>query len=187
MLKKAGIAAVISGRDEDITTATKLIFPGMGAFDHCMGKLNESGLRNIIEERVCEQFVPILGICVGLQMFMNSSEEGNSAGLGWVKGKTVSFNKERMAEMQKIPNMGWLETTAKKDSKLLTGLEEARFYFAHSYHVKCGDAKDELISAHYGYDFTAGIEKDNIVGVQFHPEKSHRFGLQLLKNFAANY
>ncbi len=187
MLKKAGVAAEISGKSEDISNATRLMLPGMGHFDNCMEKLNQSGLRTIIEKKVLEEKVPILGICVGLQMFMQSSEEGVLPGLGWINGKTVRFKTERMEEMQKIPNMGWHEINPRKTSKLLEGLEDSRFYFAHSYHVSPDNSSEELISAHYGYDFTAGIEKDNIIGVQFHPEKSHRFGMKLLSNFALNY
>ncbi len=187
MLKKAGINAVISGNKSEIATATKLVLPGMGAFDNCMTRFNESGLREIIEAKVLHDKVPFLGICVGFQMLMESSEEGLLPGLGWIKGKTVAFDKKQMQEVQKIPNMGWLELTTNKNSPLLNELTEPRFYFAHSYHVMLTDKNDELISARYGYDFTAGIEKENIIGVQFHPEKSHRFGMQLFKNFAENY
>ena len=118
---------------------------------------------------------------------MEKSEEGKLPGLGWIKGSTIRFKSEKMQERQKIPNMGWHEITIKKDSKLLQNLEDSRFYFAHSYHVKPEEANDELITANYGYEFTVGIEKDNLVGVLFHPEKSHRFGMQLLKNFGEYY
>jgi glutamine amidotransferase len=117
---------------------------------------------------------------------MQDSEEGNEPGLNWIKGNTIRFQQDRMQASQKIPNMGWLEIMPKKKSRLLEGLDDARFYFAHSFHVRVTDTADELIAAHYGYDFTAAVEKDNIMGVQFHPEKSHRFGMQLLKNFALN-
>jgi glutamine amidotransferase len=187
MLKKAGVESLISGREEDIARATRLLLPGMGHFDNCMEKLNQSGLRSMVEQKVLEEKIPALGICVGLQMFMQSSEEGVLPGLGWIKGRTIRFKTERMREVQKIPNMGWLEIQAKKESRLLNGLQVARFYFAHSYHVEVDEPGDEMIAAHYGYDFTAGIEKGNIVGVQFHPEKSHRFGLRLLENFAKFY
>ncbi len=187
MLKKAGVVAVISSIPEDIANADKLILPGMGHFDNCMEKLNQSGLRAIIETKAMEEKIPVLGICVGLQMFMQSSEEGVLPGLGWINGKTIRFKTERMEEVQKIPNMGWLEIIAKKTSGLLEGLEDSRFYFAHSYHVSLDNPSEELISAHYGYNFTAAIEMNNIIGVQFHPEKSHRFGLKLLSNFALNY
>ena len=187
MLKKAGNAAVISNKKDDIANASKILLPGMGAFDHCMEQFNQSGLRPVIEKKVWDDKTPLLGICVGLQMLMKNSEEGKLEGLGWLKGSTIRFKPELMLDNQKVPNMGWLEIHPKKKSHLLQHLEDARFYFAHSYHVKTNEQKDELIAAHYGYDFTVGIEKDNILGVQFHPEKSHRFGMQLLKNFSENY
>lgn len=187
MLKKAGVAATISSDSLELTNATKLVLPGMGAFDNCMEKLHQSGLRPAIENKALNEKIPVLGICVGLQMFMGSSEEGILPGLGWIKGETVRFDQQKMQEQQKIPNMGWLEIKPGKHSKLLEDLNDARFYFAHSYHVREAEPSDALIRAHYGYDFTAAIEKDNILGVQFHPEKSHRFGMQLLKNFAVNY
>ncbi|HEY4062593.1 MAG TPA: imidazole glycerol phosphate synthase subunit HisH [Puia sp.] len=187
MLKKGGVPAVISGRAEDIEKAAKILLPGMGAFDNCMEKLDASGLRPIIEKKAMEEKVPVLGICVGLQMFMEGSEEGKLKGLGWIKGQTMRLRPERMQTEEKIPNMGWLEVTGKKGSRILEGLEEPRFYFAHSYHVQPEEPSDELVSAFYGYEFTVGIERDNLTGVQFHPEKSHRFGMQLLKNFGEKY
>ncbi len=187
MFKKAGAAAIISGQEEDILKAEKILLPGMGHFDNCMEKLNTSGLRPAIEQKALVEKIPVLGICVGLQMYMASSEEGVQPGLGWIAGKTVRFAPARMTSVQKIPNMGWLEIKTEKPSRLTGGMEEARFYFAHSFHVVPQAADDTLITAEYGYVFTAGIEKDNLLGVQFHPEKSHRFGMQLLKNFAFNY
>jgi glutamine amidotransferase len=187
MLKKAGATAIISGKETDIVAADKLLLPGMGAFDNCMLKLDQSGLRRTLEKKVLEEKVPLLGICVGLQMFMHSSQEGVLPGLGWINGKTVRFNEQKMRQTQKIPNMGWLEVKEEKSSRLLDGLIEPRFYFAHSYHVEVEETNDALLTACYGYDFTVGIEKGNIIGVQFHPEKSHRFGMQFLKNFAFNF
>jgi len=187
MLKKSGVESLISGNHDDVGRASKILLPGMGAFDNCMKRFDESGLRDIIEHKVFGEKTPVLGICVGLQMFMSGSEEGVLPGLGWIKGATIRFRQDHMDGVTKIPNMGWLEINPKKSSRLLGQLEEARFYFAHSYHIKPEEATDELASARYGYEFTVGIEKDNIMGVQFHPEKSHRFGMQLLKNFANNY
>jgi len=187
MLKKAGAEAVISNNKEEILRASKIILPGMGHFDNCMNKLNSSGLRGAIEQKALVEKIPVLGICVGLQMYMEGSEEGKQPGLGWVAGKTIRFKPEQMAGNRKIPNMGWLDIKIEKSSRLTEGLADARFYFAHSYHVVVENDSDKLITASYGYPFTAGIEKDNLSGVQFHPEKSHRFGLQLLKNFAFNY
>lgn len=187
MLKKAGTDALISGKPEDIAAATKLLLPGMGHFDNCMEKFSSSGLRPLIEKKVFEEKVPVLGICVGLQMFMRSSEEGKLAGLGWISGDTVRFKAEKMHSSLKVPNMGWLEINITKQSKLTQDLEQPRFYFAHSYHVQLDEIGPQLITAQYGYEYTVGIEWNNIIGVQFHPEKSHRFGMQLLKNFAINY
>jgi imidazole glycerol-phosphate synthase subunit HisH len=187
MLKKAGVPSLISGRKADIAAGSKIMLPGMGAFNSCMEKFGQSGLRSIIEKKIFEDKIPVMGICVGLQMFMRSSEEGNLPGLGWIKGDTIRFREERMMERQKIPNMGWLDVQFKKPSPLLDGLAEARFYFAHSYHIELDEPEDELISATYGYNYCAAIEHENILGVQFHPEKSHRFGMQLLKNFATFY
>jgi glutamine amidotransferase len=187
MLKKAGTEALISGQPEDISSATKLLLPGMGHFDNCMEKFSSSGLQPLIEQKVFNEKIPVLGICVGLQMFMRSSEEGRLPGLGWIKGDTIRFRIERMQQPHKIPNMGWLEIQTTKNSKLTKDLTDARFYFAHSFHVQLDDTEPELIRASYGYPYTVGIEKNNIIGVQFHPEKSHRFGMQLLKNFAENY
>src|ERR1700730_8539873 len=184
MLRKAGFNSIISGRAEDVANASKILLPGMGAFDNCMEKLDQSGLRPLIERRVLKEKVAVLGICVGLQMFMQSSEEGLLQGLGWIKGNTIRFKLDKMQGERKIPNMGWLDVQFKRASPLLKDLDGSRFYFAHSYHVELNESKDELISANYGYDYTVAIEHENIMGVQFHPEKSHRFGMQLLKNFA---
>jgi imidazole glycerol-phosphate synthase subunit HisH len=187
MLKKGGTAAVISNREADIAAASKLLLPGMGHFDNCMQRLNASGLRNSIEKKVLDEKIPLLGICVGLQMFMESSEEGNEPGLGWVAGKTVRFKPAHMNASLKIPHMGWQDVHCNKSIPLWNGLEGSRFYFAHSFYVSPATEADILLTADYGYNFTAGVQKNNILGVQFHPEKSHRFGMQLLQNFANNY
>lgn len=186
MLKRAGVQAAIGNTVEEVGNATKLILPGMGHFDHCMQQFNRSGLRSLIEKKVLEEKIPVLGICVGLQMFMRSSEEGKEPGLNWVDGNTIRFQQTRMEEGLKVPNMGWLETHGVKHSSLLNNLQEARFYFAHSYHVDMNDQQDILMTASYGYSFPVAVEKGNITGVQFHPEKSHRFGMTLLKNFTEN-
>ena len=185
MIKKGGNQSIISGDIDTVANASKILLPGMGHFDNCMIKLKASGLLPVIENKVFAEKIPLLGICVGLQMFMHSSEEGSEPGLGWIQGKTVRFYTTRMDTNKfRIPNMGWLEVQTVKFSELFDGLEQSRFYFAHTYHVKVENEIDVLVKADYGYHFTAGIEHGNIYGVQFHPEKSHRFGMQMLKNFA---
>jgi len=184
MLKKIGVEAVISDNKDEIARATKVILPGVGAFDHCMAMFNNSGLREVVSKKALEEKVPTLGICVGLQILTEKSEEGSTPGLGWIKGQTIRFRQEQLDKL-KVPHMGWTNVHSRKPSCLTENFpEDSRFYFVHSYHVSLQDASDELLSAHYGYDFTAGIERENIRGVQFHPEKSHRFGMQLLENFS---
>lgn len=184
MLKKSGVEALITDRPEDIEAATRLMLPGMGHFDNCMQRFNDSGLRPLVEKKALIEKIPVLGICVGLQMLMRSSEEGKEKGLDWIPGETIRFRQDKMPAGQKIPNMGWLEVTIKKDSSLMEGLETPRFYFAHSFHVLPDHKSDEFLEADYGYPFAAGLIRENITGVQFHPEKSHRFGMLLLANFA---
>jgi glutamine amidotransferase len=184
MLKKSGVDALITDKPADIQLATRIMLPGMGHFDNCMQRFNASGIRPLVERKAMVEKIPVLGICVGLQMFMRSSEEGKEAGLNWIPGDTIRFKQDKMVAGQKIPNMGWLDVSGKKVSRLLEGLENPRFYFAHSFHVKADNAADELLEAEYGYTFSAALQHENITGVQFHPEKSHRFGMQLLANFA---
>ena len=187
MFERAGVEARISGDPAEVVKATQLLLPGMGNFDNCMEQFHSSGLRPIVEQKAWDEKIPVLGICVGLQMMMEKSEEGNEKGLGWIKGPTIGFDKTRLPLSCKVPNMGWLNVKAMKTSKLWADLGDSRFYFAHSYFVEPTDREDILLTAEYGYTIPVGIERDNLLGVQFHPEKSHRFGMQLLKNFATNY
>ena len=184
MLKKAGQGALISSREEDILSAEKLILPGVGAFDTCVEKLQGSGLLDAISKKALEEKVPVLGVCVGLQLLTQGSEEGKLPGLGWIRGTVVRFKQELLPPDLKIPHMGWTDVEICKPSKLLDGMyEDPRFYFVHSYHLQIEDREDALVEATYGYKFTAGVERGNIMGVQFHPEKSHKFGLRLFENF----
>lgn len=187
MLKKAGAKSLISSNTNDVANATKIIMPGMGHFDSCIIKLNQSGLMEVLHQKINTEKIPMLGICVGLQMLMENSEEGVEQGLGWVKGKTVKFKKELMPANYTIPNMGWLDVKAMKEAPLFENLEYSRFYFAHSFYVLPENDDVSLLKAFYGYEYTVAVQQENIMGVQFHPEKSHRFGLQLLKNFAFNF
>lgn len=184
MLKKAGFESVLAADLPAVEVATKIILPGIGAFDHCMQRFNDSGLRSLVTKKVREEKIPLLGICVGLQMLMEGSEEGVESGLGWIGGKTMKFNKEKLGDL-KIPHMGWTDVQIAKTSPLLKDLDEQpRFYFVHSYHVQPYHPEDELLKANYGYDFTAAVCRDNIFGVQFHPEKSHKYGMKILENFS---
>jgi len=184
MLKKAGFESVLASDSVTIESASKIILPGIGAFDHCMKQFNISGLREVFTRKVMEDKTPLLGICVGLQMLMENSEEGIEPGLGWIAGKTVKFKKDKIGDL-KIPHMGWTNVRIEKESALTENLEsQPRFYFVHSYHVVPDNKSDELLSANYGYDFTAAINRENIYGAQFHPEKSHKYGMKILENFA---
>jgi glutamine amidotransferase len=188
MLKKAGYDAVISSEEKIILDSDKLILPGVGAFDTCVEKLQQSGLINAINKKVLEEKVPVLGVCVGLQLLTAGSEEGQLPGLGWIKGKVVKFKQAQLAPGTKVPHMGWTNVTLHKPSRLFEDMyEEPRFYFVHSYHADLDNSNDALLLANYGYSFVAAIEHENIIGVQFHPEKSHKFGLKLLSNFVRNY
>lgn len=188
ILTKIGVTSSIATKEADIARATKLILPGVGAFDTCVEKLQQSGFIPALYRKVKEEKVPILGICVGMQLLLESSEEGILAGLGWVKGKNIQFNPTLFKMQLKIPHMGWTDVTTNRVSPLLENMyEDPRFYFVHSYHAQLENKNDSLLTANYGYDFVAAVEHDNILGVQFHPEKSHKFGMKLLENFVKNY
>lgn len=187
MIRKIGFDAKISSKVEDILDANKLILPGVGSFNFGMEQLNKSGLIDALNVKVLEEKTPIMGICLGVQLFTNQSEEGDLKGLSWFDAETVKFNFNDSNKL-KIPHMGWNEIIKKKDSKLLQDINlDSRFYFVHSYHLKCKDQNDSLLETNYGYNFVSAIEKKNIVGVQFHPEKSHKFGMKILNNFIQNY
>jgi imidazole glycerol-phosphate synthase subunit HisH len=187
ILKKVGAQAKASSKPEDILAAERLVLPGIGAFDNGMRKLEESGLIPALKTRVLEDRTPILGICLGMQLFTKRSDEGSSVGLGWVDAETVKFKAPAGDESFKIPHMGWNEVAIRSASAaapLFEGMdEEKRFYFVHSYYVRCAREQDVLTTTHYGTDFASAYQSGNIVGVQFHPEKSHRYGMQLFRNF----
>ncbi len=188
MLRKIGAEALISSDEATILAADKLILPGVGAFDTCAEKLLQSGLLNILTKKVLEEKTPVLGVCVGMQLLMESSEEGSLPGLGWIKGRNVRFKKEQMSAKLKVPHMGWTDVVLSKPSRLFEAMyDEPRFYFVHSFHPQLQNPDDALVHANYGYDFVAGMEHENVLGVQFHPEKSHKYGMKLLGNFVKNY
>ena len=184
MIRKTGGEAKISNIEQDLLDATKLILPGVGAFDTCASKLASSGLLPILNKKVLQEKIPTLGVCVGMQLLYESSEEGILPGLGWIKGTVVKFKQSQLPTGFKVPHMGWADVTLAKPSKLFEDIIDPRFYFVHSYHAQVINEEDALVYAHYGYRFVAGVEHENIIGVQFHPEKSHRFGMKLLENFA---
>jgi imidazole glycerol-phosphate synthase subunit HisH len=184
MFKKIGVPAFITSDIAQLEKADKIILPGIGAFDHCMQQFNASGLRPTVEDMVFNKRVPVLGVCVGCQMLVESSEEGTEPGLGWLKGKVIKFKKDDLPQGYKIPHMSWADTRPVNDSKIYNGMAEPRFYFVHSYHILPNDRSNVTAFADYGYEFTASVGDGHIQGVQFHPEKSHKFGMQLYANFA---
>ena len=188
MIKMVGGESKISDREEDIRKATKLILPGVGHYDYGMRNLRQSGLINILNKRVLEEKIPILGICLGVQLFTEGSDEGVEPGLGWIDGYTRVFDKSKLDAHLKVPHMGWSDVRFKPGSKLFKGITEIpRFYFVHSYHLQCNNPQDEMSYSTHGYEFVAGVECENVVGVQFHPEKSLRFGMRVMENFVNQY
>ncbi len=185
MLKVIDAPAIVTSKPDVILQADKLILPGVGAFDNGMRNLHRLGLMDALKQKVLGEQTCILGICLGAQLMMQSSEEGQESGLGWVKGQTIRFfSRQEMVEYR-VPHMGWSEVIPRKESQLFHWVpEEARFYFVHSYHFVCEKAEDVLAETKYGYWFTSAFESNNCFGVQFHPEKSHRYGMALLRSFA---
>jgi imidazole glycerol-phosphate synthase subunit HisH len=185
MLKKAGVRAVISSDPADVSAASRLILPGVGAFDAGMRNLRERGLVPALTRRVIEEGTPILGVCLGLQLFTEGSEEGGEPGLGWLEARTVRFRREDLGPELRVPHMGWNQVRPTRSHPLLQTLpSDARFYFVHSYHLECAAPGDVLATTRHGYDFASIVARGNLMGTQFHPEKSHRYGMALLKCFA---
>lgn len=184
MFKRLGLEATRAKTAADLASASKIILPGVGAFDHAVELLDQSGMRPVLETLVVNDKVPVLGICVGMQILATSSEEGRLPGLGWVPGKVRSFRSDERSACLPLPHMGWNDVQPKSGSPIFKGLEsDARFYFLHSYFFECNEPSHVAAVASYGVDFSCAVSADNVYGVQFHPEKSHHFGAQLLKNF----
>ncbi len=185
MLRHLGFGSQISSRPEDVAAADKLIISGVGAFDNAMRKFDRLGILPVLEEKVLRSGTPILGICLGMQLFTRGSEEGELPGFGWFAAETRRFSFAPDQDGLKVPHMGWNLVAQAKASRLFAGMpDEPRFYFVHSYHCVCDQARDLITETNYGYRFASSIERENIFGVQFHPEKSHKFGMKLLENFA---
>lgn len=183
--RKLGIEIKIATKVSDIDTASKLILPGVGHFDYAMDRFTKSGMREGVTELVMTRQVPIIGICVGMQMLAMSSTEGILPGLGWIDAEVKKIDSSMLKHTTRLPHMGWNDIVTEKPNALLRDLEhDARFYFLHSYYFQCNNQSDIIAFSEYGNRFTCAVNHNNIYGVQFHPEKSHHFGIQLLKNFA---
>lgn len=184
MFKIIGVNARLAQTSNDLNDASKIILPGVGAFDQAMQLLNQSGMRESLEKLVLIEKVPVLGVCVGMQILASSSDEGDLPGLGWLPGRVNSFRLNKCSSNLAIPHMGWNDVEAKLNHPLFSGLERnARFYFLHSYYFECINSDYIAATASYGFNFSCAVSKENIYGVQFHPEKSHLFGTRLIKNF----
>ena len=184
MFKKIGVKAKISSDLKEIREAKKILLPGVGSFDTAMKKINESGLLDVLNKKALIDKIPILGICLGMQLMTNSSEEGKLPGLGWIDAETINF-KNKIPKKLKIPHMGWNTCSIVQKNELVKNYEdEIKFYFVHSYYVKVYNEKNSLMKTNYDLEFDSAIVKNNLFGAQFHPEKSHKFGMNLFKNFA---
>jgi glutamine amidotransferase len=181
MLKAVGADSVVTRDEREMRAAEKIILPGVGHFDAGMKNLHAAGVVPLLNELALEKRVPFLGICLGMQLMTKRSEEGVEPGLGWIDAECVRF---AAAPGLRVPHMGWNSARPTRESALLADLDtEPRYYFVHSYRVRCADRADALLGSHYGVDFDAAFERGNLRGVQFHPEKSHRFGMAMLRNF----
>lgn len=183
--RRLNVDAMAAANPADLARATRIILPGVGAFDHAMQRLDESGMRSTLDELILEKKVPVLGVCVGMQMLGRSSDEGQRSGLGWLPGEVKRFHATPATTKLPTPHMGWNDVHPTSGNRLFASLEsEARFYFLHSYYFRCDRASDAIASSEYGATFSSAVGAGNIYGVQFHPEKSHHYGTRLLQNFA---
>lgn len=185
MLKKAGHSAILTDDHRLIRNAEKIILPGVGAFDYAAAKLEETGMRDLLRERASAG-VPVLGVCLGMQLLLDSSDEGELAGLGLISGSSHRFPTEVDGERLRVPHMGWnvIARTSEAPQALPSIVDGDRFYFVHSFYVKPNDPAHVIATTRHGVQFASMICRENVVGVQFHPEKSHRYGLRLLSDFA---
>jgi glutamine amidotransferase len=184
LYKRLNIKTIIATTKNDLSQATRIILPGVGSFDYAMFKLNGSGMRDALEKKVLVEKVPVIGICVGMQMLARTSEEGKLAGLGWIDANVRMFNPELIPFKTRLPHMGWNSITINKECGLLDGLSnDSRFYFLHSYYFECNDIEDVITTTNYGISYASAVNKENIFGIQFHPEKSHSNGIKLLYNY----
>jgi glutamine amidotransferase len=183
--KRLNISTKIAKNISDLESVSKIILPGVGAFDYAMQSLNTSGMREKLDELVLDKRVPVLGICVGMQMMGKKSDEGVMEGLKWIDADILKFDESLIKQRTKLPHMGWNDIVKTKNNILFDELDEnAIFYFLHSFYFKCYNQDDVIATTEYGNSFTSAVNVNNIFGIQFHPEKSHRYGEQLLNNFA---
>jgi glutamine amidotransferase len=185
MYHRLNIEAKTATTAAALADASKVVLPGVGSFDDAMARLAQSGMREALDDLALRQRVPILGVCVGMQMLGHGSDEGQLPGLGWIGGRVKSLESQPSADTLPVPHMGWNDVRPVAKSRLFDQLDAgARFYFLHSYYFVCDRAEDQLAVADYGSDFACAVHAGNIFGVQFHPEKSHHYGARLLQNFA---
>lgn len=183
--KRLNIPTMIARSAKDLEDVEKIILPGVGAFDYAMIQLNKSGMRERLDDLVLNQKKPVIGICVGMQMMANGSDEGKLDGLRWINADVKKFDESTIRFKTKLPHMGWNDVLPKSGHPLFKGLEtEALFYFLHSYYFLCHQQEDSIATSEYGVNFTSSVNHNNVYGIQFHPEKSHQYGETLLHNFA---
>ncbi len=183
--KKLKVDSKFASTPQDLDGVSKIILPGVGAFDEAMTQLNQSGMRQILDNLVLERKIPVLGVCVGMQIMASRSDEGNLDGLGWFNANVKLFDQSIIKHKPKLPHMGWNEIEAKVKHPIFDSIDMTKgFYFLHSFYFQCNDTQDILAKAFYGSEFHCAINKGNIFGFQFHPEKSHSNGINLFKNFA---
>ena len=185
--KQLNIPIKLVSSESELTDVTKLILPGVGHFDYAMTRFQDSGMVESVNQMVINDKIPVVGICVGMQMMAKRSDEGTLSGLGWIDAEVKKFDADLMLGQTKLPlpHMGWNDVVPLKSSPILSGLEQdAQFYFLHSYYFVCNNNENAIASTNYGNTFTCAANNENIYGIQFHPEKSHKYGIQLLKNFA---
>jgi glutamine amidotransferase len=182
--KRLNIPVTVAQTRDELAGAQKIILPGVGAFDYAMSCLNDSGMRPELDALVLEKKVPVLGVCVGMQMMAQRSDEGNQPGLGWIDGEVKRFDESRFCQRTHLPHMGWNDVTPLRTDTIFYDLPAPRFYFLHSFHFVTKVSENNLSMSDYGGTFVSGVQADNVFGTQFHPEKSHGWGVQLLRNFA---